>query len=63
MDKLEQAEVLFKQPLTIESLRKLDTLERQARGQEADYIGELWEAVFAAADENVLTQARKEGLI
>lgn len=60
---LEQAQALFKQPLTIDLLRQLDKLEKQARGEEADRIGELWEAVMAEADEVLLNQAREEGLL
>ncbi|ELR65857.1 hypothetical protein C942_00944 [Photobacterium marinum] len=63
MSLIEQAQMLFKHPLTIESLRQLDRLEKQARGEEADRIGELWEAVLADADEELLNQAREEGLL
>ena len=63
MELLNQAQALFKQRLTIDSLRQLDRLEKQARGEEADYIGELWEAVMADADEALLEQAHEEGLL
>lgn len=63
MKLLNQAQALFKQRLTIESLRQLDQLEKQARGEEADYIGELWEAVMAEADDALQEKAREEGLL
>lgn len=63
MTLLNQAQALFKQHLTIDSLRHLDKLKRLSRGEEADQIGELWEAVMADADETLLEQAREEGLI
>ncbi|UTV30171.1 hypothetical protein [Photobacterium atrarenae] len=63
MERLKEAQALFKQPLTIEVLRQLDQLEKQARGEEADRIGELWEAVMADAEDELLNQAREEGLL
>ncbi|PSW06146.1 hypothetical protein [Photobacterium lipolyticum] len=63
MTLLIQAQALFKQHLTIDSLRHLYKLEKLASGEEADQIGELWDVVMADADEAVLDQARKEGLI
>ncbi len=63
MNHLNQAQALFKEHLTIESLRHLDKLEKLTSGEEADQIGELWEVVMADADEAVLEQAREEGLI
>jgi len=63
MTLLIQAQDLLKQHLTIELLRHLFKLEKLAHGEEADQIGELWEAVIADADEALLDEARKEGLI
>lgn len=63
MTLLDEAQALFKQPLNLETLRQLDALEMQARGEEADRIGELWEAVMAQADDALLNQAREEGLL
>lgn len=63
MTLLDKAQALFKQPLNLETLRQLDALEKQARGEEADRIGELWEAVMAQADDALLNQAREEGLL
>lgn len=60
---LQQAQALFKQGLTLESLRQLDALEKQASGKEAEQIGDLWEAVYASADEALLEAATKEGLL
>lgn len=63
MEKLEKAKALFTQPLTLEELRKLDQLERQATGKERMYIGALWDAAYAVVDPIVLHQARVEGLL
>lgn len=60
---LQQAQALFKQGLTLESLRQLDALEKQASGKEAEQIGDLWEAVYASADEALLEAATEEGLL
>ncbi|STQ75530.1 hypothetical protein [Grimontia hollisae] len=60
---LQQAQALFKQGLTLESLRQLDALEKQASGKEAEQIGDLWEAVYASADEALLDAAAEEGLL
>lgn len=47
----------------IEQARQLAALEHQAKGEEADYIGELWEAVIARADADLLKQLHDEELI
>ncbi|EAS43973.1 hypothetical protein C9J48_12595 [Photobacterium profundum] len=63
MEILEKAKALFTQPLSLDGLRKLDRLERQATGKERMYIGLLWDAAYAAVDPIVLQQARVEGLL
>lgn len=63
MENLEKAEALFTQPLTLDELRRLDQLERQAKGKERRYIGALWCTAYAAVDPVVLHQARVEGLL
>ncbi|MCW8328880.1 hypothetical protein MD588_08665 [Photobacterium sp. SDRW27] len=63
MKNLQKAEALFDKPLTIDELRKLDQLERQAKGQERKFIGALWCTAYAAINPVVLHQARVEGLM
>ncbi|MGF1874028.1 hypothetical protein L4D77_01660 [Photobacterium frigidiphilum] len=63
MEILEKAKTLFTQPLSLDGLRRLDQLERQAKGEERMYIGLLWDAAYAAVDPIVLQQARVEGLL
>ncbi|MGF1703787.1 hypothetical protein L4D09_26205 [Photobacterium makurazakiensis] len=63
MKNLEMAKALFTQPLTLEELRKLDQLERQATGKERLFIGALWDAAYAAVEPAVLHQAREAGLL
>ncbi len=54
---LEQAQqLLSKSTLTIDDVRELERLESQASGDEAVMIGELWEAVYAMADDTLLEQ-------
>ena len=63
MERLEKAKTLFTQPLTLDELRELDQLERQAEGKEKDYIGALWSTVYTVVHPVVLHQARVEGLL
>jgi len=54
---LEQAQqLLSKSTLTIDDVRELERIESQASGDEAVMIGELWEAVYAMADDTLLEQ-------
>jgi hypothetical protein len=54
---LEQAQQLLdKNELTIEDIRALECIESQATGEEATMIGELWEAVYVVADEQLQAQ-------
>jgi len=54
---LEQAqELLNKQHLTMDDVKELDRIESQATGEEAIMIGELWESVYAMADDKLLAQ-------
>ncbi|WP_087022432.1 hypothetical protein [Thaumasiovibrio subtropicus] len=62
MELLKQAQILIKQPLTIESLRELDKLCEQAKGVEADRLGDIWEAAMVSSDTALFNQAVKEGL-
>ncbi|KLV05572.1 hypothetical protein ABT56_11470 [Photobacterium aquae] len=63
MEKLELAKGLFRQPMTLNELRLLDQLERQAEGKERLFIASLWDAAYANVDPIVLHQARVEGLL
>lgn len=56
MTLLEQASVLLAQdgPFTLAQAKALDALCEQARGEEADLMGDLWEAAMANADEEAL---------
>lgn len=61
---LDQAQILIgAETFGIEQARQLADLEQQASGEEADYIGELWEAVIARADADLLKQLHDEELI
>lgn len=61
---LDQAQTLLDtESFGIEQARQLADLEQQAKGEEADYIGELWEAVIARADADLLKQLHDEELI
>lgn len=63
MTLLQQAEALLAViPFTIEQARQLEALEAQAQGEEAELIGELWEAVYALADDALLDQLEDEAL-
>ena len=63
MERLKQAKALFTQPLTLDELRLLDQLEREAEGKERDCISELWTTVYTTVHPVVLHQARVEGLL
>lgn len=56
MTLLEQASALLAQdgPFTLAQAKALDALCEQARGDEADMLGDLWEAAMANADEEAL---------
>ncbi|WP_417345715.1 hypothetical protein [Ferrimonas sp.] len=62
MKTLEKAQALMQQqPYTLDTVRQLETLEEQARGQEKALIGELWEALYAGADMELLQQLHDRG--
>ncbi|MFQ2264018.1 hypothetical protein [Aeromonas dhakensis] len=56
MTLLEQASALLAEdgPFTLAQSKALDALCEQARGEEADMLGDLWEAAMAVADEEAL---------
>lgn len=56
MTLLEQASALLAQdgPFTLAQAKALDALCEQARDEEADLMGDLWEAAMANADEEAL---------
>lgn len=56
MTLLEQAGALLAQdgPFTLAQAKALDALCEQARDEEADLMGDLWEAAMANADEEAL---------
>ncbi|WP_027671297.1 hypothetical protein [Rheinheimera baltica] len=63
MKLLQQAQALLADEITIEAIRTLAELQNKAAGHEHDYIADLWEGVYAAADDEVLSQASDEGLL
>lgn len=65
MKLLKQAQTLFSfdKPITLENMRKLDQLCDQAKGEEAERLGDLWEAAITSADEQTIIKAHQEGLI
>lgn len=63
MKLLQQAQALLAGEITLDTIRDLDKLQNQARGQEQDFIADLWEGVYAAASEDTLRQAYDEGLL
>lgn len=56
MTLLEQASALLAQdgPFTLAQAKALDALCEQARGEEADLMGDLWEAAMVNADKEAL---------
>ncbi|MFM5231304.1 hypothetical protein ACET9H_18910 [Aeromonas media] len=56
MTLLEQASALLAEdgPFTLAQAKALDALCEQARGDEADMLGDLWEAAMLSADEEAL---------
>lgn len=56
MTLLEQASVLLAEdgPFTLAQAKALDALCEQARGEEADMLGDLWEAAMLSADGEAL---------
>lgn len=56
MTLLEQANALLAQdgPFTLAQAKALDALCEQAQGEEADMLGDLWEAAMLSADEEAL---------
>lgn len=56
MTLLEQASALLAQdgPFTLAQAKALDALCEQARDEEADLMGDLWEAAMANADAEAL---------
>lgn len=63
MKLLEQAEQLIGNDITLDSIKQLAALQQQAAGEEAVLIGELFEAVRAAASDDVLRQAFEQDLL
>lgn len=60
---LEQAQALLdSDSLSIEDVRKLEQLEAQASGDEAELIAELWESVYALADEALLKELQDDAI-
>ncbi|MCY1419993.1 hypothetical protein D9M71_355990 [compost metagenome] len=45
---------LLRGPVTVAAVKQFEQLEDQAQGAEAERIGDLWEAVYAAADDDAL---------
>jgi hypothetical protein len=63
MDKLSQAmEILAKPSLSLADAKALSRLEVSATGEEAEMIGELWEAFYVAASPELLEQLYKKAL-
>jgi hypothetical protein len=61
---LQQAQALLAgDTFTLVQARELASLEAQAKGQEAELIAELWEAVYGLADEALLNQLQDEGIL
>lgn len=56
MTLLEQASALLAEdgPFTLAQAKALDALCEQARGEEEDILGDLWEAAMLSADEEAL---------
>ncbi|MFM4756451.1 hypothetical protein [Aeromonas caviae] len=56
MTLLEQASALLAEdgPFTLAQAKALDALCEQAWGEEADMLGDLWEAAMLSADEEAL---------
>ena len=56
MTLLEQVSALLAEdgPFTLAQAKALDALCEQARGEEADMLGDLWEAAMLSADEEAL---------
>ncbi len=56
MTLLEQASALLAEdgPFTLAQAKALDALCEQARGEEADMLGDLWGAAMLSADEEAL---------
>ena len=56
MTLLDQASALLAEdgPFTLAQAKALDALCEQARGDEADMLGDLWEAAMLSADEEAL---------
>ncbi len=56
MTLLEQASALLSEdgPFTLAQAKALDALCEQAEGEEADLLGDLWEAAMLSADEEAL---------
>lgn len=56
MTLLEQASALLAEdgPFTLAQAKALDALCEQARGEEADMLGDLWEAAMLSADKEAL---------
>jgi hypothetical protein len=63
--KLQQAQTILQQPLTLASIRAFNQLADSATGEEAERISDLQEALFVAvsADEQLFAAAMREGLL
>lgn len=60
---LEHAQALLNtDSLSIDDVRELQRLEAQASGDEAELIAELWEAVYALADESLLKKLQDDAI-
>lgn len=63
--KLDRAMDILNQPLTIETIREFNQLADSAKGEEATFIGELFEALFVSASESpaLFNEAQQAGLL
>lgn len=63
--KLQRAQAILAQPLTIEAIREFNQLADSAIGEEAERINDLFEALFvaASADEQLFEEAMQVGLL
>lgn len=54
MNNLEKAQALLNAPITADTLIELDKLCAASRAEEADRIGDLWEAALVQAEQEVI---------
>ncbi|MBY8232358.1 hypothetical protein [Vibrio fluvialis] len=62
MNNLEKAQRLLKSAVTVETLLELDSLCQQSHGDEADKIGDLWEAAMVQASQGVIDEYHMQAL-